>query len=193
MLCIVIVKANAYLSAPDIWAKCQQASLQPKFEQVTGTGLVGLVDALNKAPANIDFDLMLRIDLVNRSETAASLSFDGYVKVNGKKTALNHCRDFRNYSIEERRRKYKPNGDYELEDFRTPLVSLLETIGNKPLTRGVRYDGWVGFTVRDLNKHLNHNIKLKLWVVDAFGGKHPVIVKRKLLDSDKENIQLIYH
>jgi hypothetical protein len=193
ILCVAVVKSQEYFSSPDIRVKCLRAYLQAKVGQVSGNSFDGLLKHIKDVPPKIDYDLVLSLEMVNRSESATLKPFDGYVVVDGTRIPLKPCPDFKNYSIRVDRRNYRPNGSHETESQYTPLSNLWEKIGSSPLERGVEFKGWIGFRVEDLDRRNAHRIKLKLWAVDAFGGRHSVNIKHGVLNKATQDGALTYY
>ena len=61
-----------------------------------------------------------------------------------------------------------------------PLPSLKDKIKDKPLERGIGHDGWIGIHVKQASqREMNNKPTLDVWVVDAYGNKHPVHLRSR--------------
>jgi hypothetical protein len=166
---------------PYIIARYTNSRVCPDLHSAT---MQMMFDTEEKKPGwdehKFDWNWFIELRLVNDSDTPTTVhKFETKVKAGGswlrrltrttrriEASMMNNVTDFQFYHQKgfqfDRRRE-------------VPLPSLVDNIRDKPLTRGIGHDGWIGIHLKQASqREMNTKPNLDVWVVDAYGHKHRV-------------------
>jgi hypothetical protein len=172
---------------PYILAWYINARLCPDLHSAT---LQAMFDTEQKRPGwdtkyKFDWNWFIELRLVNDSDTPTTVhEFEVKVKAGGswlrrlihntrriEPSLIDNMTEFQFYH----RQGYKYDPKKEVR-----LPSLREKIKDKPLERGIGHDGWIGIHLKQANqREMNNKPTLYVWVVDAYGNKHPVHLRSR--------------
>lgn len=172
---------------PHILARYANARLCPDLHRTT---VQALFDTEQKKPGwdtkhKFDWNWFIQLRLVNDSDTPTTVhEFEVKVKAGGswsrrlirntrriETSLMDNVTDFQFYH----RQCYKYDPKKEVR-----LPSLKDKINDKPLERGIGHDGWIGIHVKQASqREMNKKPSLDVWVVDAYGNKHPVHLRSR--------------
>lgn len=187
--CLVVVYGERYLKWPDIRAEVLRVELHPKFGLVP----VEMMDQVQKIAGretyDIDCDLMLEVFLVNHSETEVTIrNFSGDIKTKTKKIQLVQAEDFARYTLVT---KNKMKGVTNVQTSYSPLPDLMQGLAGIPLRKGIGHQGWLGFTVKGIDRKEAEMVKFDLRVVDALGHQHPITSKKKKHPASSNDVPVL--
>jgi len=171
---------------PHIFARYTNARLCPDLHSAT---VQMMFDTQEKKPGwdehKFDWNWFIELRLVNDSDTPTTVhEFEVKVKAGGSRlrrlsrttrrieaSMMSNVTDFQLYH----REGYVFDRKREI-----PLPSLMGKIRDKPLTRGIGHDGWIGIHLKQASqREMNNKPTLDVWVVDAYGHKHQVHLGRR--------------
>jgi hypothetical protein len=187
----MIIYGEKYLKWPDIWAEILRIELHPKFGLVP----VKMMDEIHKIAGretyDIDCDLMAEVFLANHSETEVTIrDFGGYIKTKSKKIRLVRADDFSKYTLKIDS-KAQHQGFATVQTSYTPLQDLIQGLAGVPLRKGIGHQGWLGFTVKSVDRKEADTAKFDLHVVDALGHKHPIRSNRAKVPASTEDVPVL--
>jgi hypothetical protein len=168
------------LKLPQLACRFLRIRLYPRV------GLVGLQmmdeimqKVVKKENYGYDSDLLIELAVVNESDTPVTLE-DFEVELFHVKEVIptqlvDDLSTFR-LDFEE---KEKKGGHAIIKNRREILSNLKAELKGEALTKGIGHRGWVRFEVLNFDRKKMETAKVKLWVIDAFGIKHKVLLRKK--------------
>jgi hypothetical protein len=160
---------------PIIAAKFMRAHLMP-WSPFSGM-VKDLFKSMGKTAYETRADFLFQIYLVNVSDNVTTIQqITTEAEVGGKWVKLPRLDDLSNYELVTFQNKEDAVGPFARDRGRVEeLTSLWDKIKEKPLERGIGFEGWVGFELEALSTEFDKPINHKVRLVDALGGIHSVV------------------
>jgi hypothetical protein len=196
LLCFVVVYAEKFLKRPDIKGEYLRFECRPKL------GSVKFGDA-ERENYSVDADMLLKVYVVNHSEHAVAIrKFKGklYVmrkwlvkwpkiaKYLPKRTIImEKSADLEQYSLKSE----KVGQDGNVQTTYQHISDLASELHQVPLERGIPHEGWIGFTVRQIDRKDLLDLQIKVTVVDALDNIHKVNLKDKRVEQTIQHEEVL--
>jgi hypothetical protein len=189
-VCLLALYGREYLKWPDIHAEILRVELHPKLGLVPVKMMDEIFQIAGKESYTIDCDLMTEVFLVNRSETEVTIrEFSGAISTKGKKNIpLARAKDFDGYTLRLEKKTHGPGSFSTVQTTYNPLRNLLAQLSDVPLKKGIGHQGWLGFTVKGLDRKEAEKVTFKLHIMDALGHKHPITTRKGKVVPDDESV-----
>ncbi len=182
---IDIKPAAAVLPPPPVEA-ATGADVAAKFIRahlVNAYPFANLLDGIYKAAGRTDYevesDFLFEIFLVNKSDVTVTIEkYLAEAEIVGVWTELKQMTDVADYQLDFGEEQHLPMGSFnKYED----LSNLYEQLKGVPLVKGVGYKGWLRFRLTSEKQNVEgQTIQHKVTLIDALGGKHPVLLEGPL-------------
>ncbi len=198
-VCLLIVYGEKYLKLPDLRAEYLRVEVVPEIGGLSVPLFDEIFTKIQKRETyDLNADILVEIYLVNHSEyevTVRSFAAELYIQRSWlvrfprissvfpkKKIVLTKAKQLAEYKLksDEMNSNGAMQATYEGVD---DLESILRGV---PLTRGVGYQGWLGFTGTKIDRHDFDNTQIKIIVKDALDNNHPVLARNKDVGTVRE-------
>lgn len=190
--CLAAVYGERYLKLPDIRAVYLNSRLNPDLSTAT------LQDAFDTEAKKSGWDKkeigwhwLIEVRLSNHSETPATIEeIEAIVRVGGNKW-IRWIFPFVRKTIRMKPikdlTKFKASPHDDSREY-TPLDGLLPKIKGTPLSKGVGYRGWMGFSGRATQGEMLDKPTLDVLLIDALDVTHKLLYRK-----DEESWDTSYH
>jgi hypothetical protein len=196
VLCFVVVYGEKFLKRPDLKGEYLRFEFRPKINSLK----FGDVERDNYL---LDADMLLKLFIVNHSEHAVAIrDFKGQINIMRKqlvkwpkiakffpkrKIVLDKTSDLGSYSLKIE----KEGQDGQVQTTYQGLTDLVTDLHQVPLERGIPYEGWIGFTVRQVDRKELSDLQIKVTVRDALDNMHNVNVRDKKVEQVIEHEEVL--
>jgi hypothetical protein len=160
---------------PIISTKCLRRNLLPQepFDAIT----LGFYQATGMVVPPTAHDWLVKLHIVNSSNNPTTIQrIEASAEIGGKWVPLkaSNLERYRLSITDEK--KYKNTNFRNVFSTKETLPDLWSEIKGVQLNRGIGYEGWLAFElVIESGKLRQDPLPMKIWVVDALDGKHPVV------------------
>jgi hypothetical protein len=167
---------------PIIAAKFVRAHLMPRSRWADMVRNVFRAAGRTSYEAQSDF--LFELHAVNITDNVTTLQdIVAEAEIGGKWVTLPRLNDLSNYQLVFEKNKeddalFDPNADTK------ELDGLWDKMRDRPLVRGVGYQGWVGFELTTDSVNLEKPVNQKVRLLDALGNSHPVMTVGPRLETD---------
>jgi hypothetical protein len=187
--------AERKLKLPNIHARLINERIMPNLHTVT---IDDLFKTERQTPGwderKLDWWWFVEIQLANDSDTRTTIqTVGGRVTIGRHKGDISLFDNLGQFRIDMGiKADGTTNAEFSGQRHRN-LTSLLQTIANEPLERGIGYRGWMRCEVKQISqKDMNSGrVKIHLWLIDALQGRHKVH-RRKRREPDWDQSFLIF-
>lgn len=172
---VLVIAGDKYLKQPYIVAVYTNVKIIPDLHNVT---MKTMMDEEQKNPGWDLHDLkwywLVELKMVNESEHAVTIDEEEAILRIGANKWIRKVPFIRK---QQKMISVSSTSEFQASPNWSNLESLLDKIKDKPLTRGVKYRGWLGFEVVANRRDIN-NSEIDIWLIDALENRHQLIYRK---------------